>query len=260
MSFCTITRGIFVAPALVLLAAGMASSSGLRTTPMAALQVAPGLVAHWTMDAGTTSTTDSVGGKVMTFSATPTASVGVFNGAFTLNPNDYMSTPDDPTLDFGTGGFSVSLWVKQTTNAAQMRLINKWDGPGGQGWMMDLNLTTAGNIRFIMDSSAVLPTVAAERLDHNVAGNVVTGVWTHVAATVNRTAHEVRIYKDGVQVGATGVIPAGMDGKSVDNSMALAIGTIANQVGTYLDGAVDDVKIYNRTLSATEVNALYNNG
>jgi hypothetical protein len=268
MSFCRITRGIFLAPAVVLLAAGMASSSGLRTTAMPALQVAPGLVAHFPLDSALTPQSDVGGTHQLTLqpaASLPTATTGVFGGGINLDgANDYLEIADANDLDFGAGDFTVALWCKpDTTNA--LRLMNKWDGPLQQGWLLDVHSRDGGNqqtgsLRFMLDTNSAANTANVDRHEVFVQNAIDTGAWRHVAVTVNRTAREIRFFVDGNQVGATSVIAAGFAG-SVSNAFTVGVGMIPSSTpAKWFDGAVDDVKLYNRSLAANEVNALYNNG
>ena len=76
------------------------------------------------------------------------------------------------------------------------------------------------------------------------------GTWTHLATTYDGTT--LRVYVNGVQVGslaATGTIAS--------STGQVTIG--GNSVwGEYFAGAVDDVRIYNRALSAAEITSLMN--
>lgn len=82
------------------------------------------------------------------------------------------------------------------------------------------------------------------------------GEWHHVLCTFNTDNNALTLYVDGVQrVTGTKIGPS-------PNSHAFRIGGLQNGSGLYLDfnGSVDDVRIYNRALSATDVNALYLRG
>src|SRR5262245_30746986 len=68
--------------------------------------------------------------------------------------------------------------------------------------------------------------------------------WTHLAATYDRTT--IRLYVNGVQVASAAQTAA----ISTSNA-ALTIG--ANTYGEYFNGLVDEVRIYNRALTAAEI-------
>jgi Concanavalin A-like lectin/glucanases superfamily len=86
------------------------------------------------------------------------------------------------------------------------------------------------------------------------AGTVVAGQWYLVTYTITPTGYS--IYKNGGLVGS-GVISGTL--LLYDATHTLRIGE-AGTGGEYFDGVIDDVRIYNRALSATEIKQLYNAG
>jgi Concanavalin A-like lectin/glucanases superfamily len=78
-------------------------------------------------------------------------------------------------------------------------------------------------------------------------------VWTHFAATINVAADRIRIYKngefkDGDTLSSFSVIPR-------DGDAPLCFGTM--NFDSYFVGSIDNVMIYNRELSASEVMQVY---
>jgi hydrogenase maturation factor HypE len=69
--------------------------------------------------------------------------------------------------------------------------------------------------------------------------------WTHLAATYDGA--NMRIYVNGVQVGSRA-----QTGNMLTSNRTLRIG--GNSIwGEYFNGLIDDVRVYNRALSATEI-------
>ncbi|MGZ3533564.1 MAG: LamG domain-containing protein [Vulcanimicrobiaceae bacterium] len=85
---------------------------------------------------------------------------------------------------------------------------------------------------------------------HNRGITVTAGKWHHVANTYDVTSGNRAIYLDGNRVANDTAFP--FTGNTV--------GTIGQGVGTYWPGKIDDMRLYNRALSATEVKQLYNAG
>jgi hypothetical protein len=74
------------------------------------------------------------------------------------------------------------------------------------------------------------------------------GAWTHVATTYDGATQ--RFYVNGVQVASraqTGAMPAGAG--------ALRIGGNSAWASEFFQGLIDDVRIYNRALPASEIQA-----
>jgi sialidase-1 len=83
-------------------------------------------------------------------------------------------------------------------------------------------------------------------------GLVNDGKWHHFVATLDGVNH--RLYLDGVtQVAAVLVTNTALNTN-------LFIGGPTQSVLTFFDGAIDDVRIYNRALSEQEVTQLYSMG
>jgi len=82
-----------------------------------------------------------------------------------------------------------------------------------------------------------------------LSGTVKTGLWHHMVGTYNGS--QVQIYLDGELVGTNPV------------SGVLSLTTAGNRVGKnavsafYLDGTLDDARVYTRSLGAVEVQELY---
>jgi len=74
--------------------------------------------------------------------------------------------------------------------------------------------------------------------------------WYHVTGVYD--GNNVRIYVDGMLEGETP-----LQGTVKSNSDPLTIGSHTGGSGEYFDGMVDDVRIYNRALSESEILALY---
>ena len=73
----------------------------------------------------------------------------------------------------------------------------------------------------------------------------IVGQWQHLSATYDGTT--ARYYIDGTQVASRSVTG------SVGNSNTWRIGAYGRPPGGFFDGLIDDVRIYNRALSAGEV-------
>jgi len=79
------------------------------------------------------------------------------------------------------------------------------------------------------------------------SGPIGDGLWHHVAATRTRSNGQLRLYIDGVQVAAT---TAGT--QSLVSPPGIAFGRMQTGYGS-MDGDLDDVRIWDRALTAVEV-------
>lgn len=200
-----------------------------------------GLIAHWTFDdAGGTTAVDLVGGNDGTLINGPTWATGHIGGALEFDgTNDYVGTLNNIFSNAQlASGATLSAWFK--TDSTAYSLIADMEGylnlginfvavpnPGKLFGMVD-----GGHHRFFSDSDVT---------DNN---------WHH-AAIVWDGAGTATLYLDGVNVSSGSSGPPTPDMKS----RPFAIGT-HSALGAYYDGIIDDVRVYDRALSADEVGQL----
>jgi len=226
-----------------------AGSPGLRLLDVGGIQVgyrAPdpaylpsaGLVLHLPFDGDANDTSENrfIGTIV---GATATADrFGDENTAYSFDGNDYVSIPDSDYWAFGTSDFTVALWARFSATNSSI-LIGSDNGGGTQNkWLL---IYEDGQLRFHVNTSVGPPNYPVE------AGFAPTlGRWYHVAVT--RSGNTFTIYVDGTPAGVGG------SGVSVPNAAApLTIGQAESNF--YMNGAIDDVRIYNRSLTAQELAA-----
>ncbi|MBI4159564.1 LamG domain-containing protein [Candidatus Wolfebacteria bacterium] len=211
-----------------------------------------GLVGYWSMNEGTsTYAGDSSGNR----------NTGVFPGG-TSNPtwvdgkrgkalrfdgsNDSVNMGDPPSevLDFGTNSFSYGGWIYNTKLTSSDGIpVGKYNGGYGPGY--DIELRTNKMTVLVYDGTIYkgISLTTSPPLDR----------WVHFFAVVDRTTNYIKGYKDGVFIGQTDISTLGS--VSSGNSFRLN-GYAASAWG----GLIDDVRIYNRALSASEIQALYRSG
>lgn len=202
-----------------------------------------GLIGHWKLDDATgSSIADSAGSVTGAWTDGANNNVaeeaisGTVGGALDFDGNNEVNYGD--ALDLGVQDFTIALWLRVDDYSGQPKIIQKWVNATGTGYHMSVR--TTGILRADIGdgtTSVVSPTT----------GTVLpTGSWIHVAVTFDRSGNMTRyvngqIYGTQADISAVG---------SVDNINPLFL-------PTGLDGALDDVRIYNRVLSATEISQLY---
>lgn len=216
-----------------------------------------GLVGHWTMDGADTLTsiTDRSGqgnNGYFVGGATSTAKVaGKLGQALQFGGSTKVTIADTDSLDPST--VTISAWVYSTggdPSATSERIVDKANsGTINQGGyrLQAFNSSNCGGsakwgMQWYNGSAQLLcgPTITST-----------TGVWTHITFTHDGTTG--RMYANGALVDS--LIAAYTTG----NSFNLGLGN-SNQVDRSLTGKMDDVRIYNRALSAEEIKQLYGLG
>lgn len=214
-----------------------------------------GLVGHWKFDEISTNTTwayDSSGtGNLgaLTNSPTRTASASCKVGACLSFDGTDDSIDVGNTIDAninGTNSKTIMAWIKPTSIAVGDHIVTKWTTSAtGAGWQFNFGVGT--KLEFWARNSAAT--------DWNYIANTAsftTGSWQHAAVTID--AGVIKLYQNGVEIAGT------YTGSALDatNALSVQIGTRRGSAAEFFDGSIDDVRIYNRALSATEITQLYN--
>jgi len=153
------------------------------------------------------------------------------------NKTSVKSPPFQPPAD-GV----VAFWLKVPPTAPVRRRIFGFDDGWEIRWepdnVMYLDINKTGTNESIRTSSAI----------------TATDTWMHIAVVTSATNNTWSVYIDGVldNSGSESLTPR-------PNPQALSIGTRTNINSDYLDGSVDDFRIYSGVLTATEIAELANN-
>jgi CSLREA domain-containing protein len=181
---------------------------------------------------------------------------GWVNGAFQFDgASNYLDVPSAPSLNFGPaaatppGDFSIDAWIMlpQSAAASGVRsIVDKRQGAGSLGYQFylfnqQMGLQLADTTFSNYNSTFAIPA---------------DGTWHHIAVTVERNQSSgIRFYYDGAPVGATG--NALLHQGTLANTNNLRIGAQLFG-GEFLDGWLDEVEIFDRALSPTEIQAISN--
>jgi hypothetical protein len=220
---------------------------------------AKSILLYYTLNAGdvnfvTNNVTDRSGhGNIGTLTNGPTATGGKLAQAVSFDgSNDYISVPDSDSWTF-SGDFTIALWTNfasidgagewwRTAFVAQDESsgnVNKWifsyDGNADK-LLFHIN-TTGGGGPTILSSGTWSPSLNR---------------WYHVV--ISRTGSNYTFYVDGSLNGTA------TNGTTIPNAASpLTIGW-GETLGKTFNGALDEVRVYNRTLSAGELRSLYSAG
>ncbi len=219
----------------------------------------PGLISYWAFDEGTgTMADDSVGdhdgpihgaswvdgisGKALSFDGT----------------DDYVGgIGSTSTYSFiqNTGVFTIESWIKftdYTTNDVFV-IVASTTGSAYRGFFFGYQNgpeSTDNQLRmFLAKGSSGNPVISSLSSNDIITDNN----WHHVAATGDGS--KVTFYVDGLPDTGTGTMGSKASG---DSSNLLNIGRSPHHSAPYyFDGLIDEIGIYDKTLSANEIKAKY---
>ncbi|MGH9680953.1 MAG: Ig-like domain-containing protein, partial [Candidatus Acidiferrales bacterium] len=221
-----------------------------------------GALAHWTFDDGTGSTAvDATGnGYNATLFNGVTWISGKIGGAVSVNNvNQFISSPSINLT--ATHAMSISMWANRT-----------YTNGGGSG---DVLLEFSSNYNSNLGSFGIFPDESAdcggvqamEIGTHSTAGYNVScftqpssGVWHHLAVVLDDSqpaASQISLYIDGVLQTPLSHPNTSTDADAFGNYplyMFARGGTSA-----YAGGQMDDLQVYSRALSGSEIQQIYNN-
>lgn len=147
---------------------------------------------------------------------------------------DFLSTPDDPAFSLGALDFTIECWARPSSVAADFQgLIGHCDTSINQmGWLF--RHRSNGDLEFAYSPDG---TIANHTTVSRPAGLQVD-TWYHLA--VCRRGTELRLFKDGVQLGATHNIGATA---IFDANTTICIGQGDQSGSEFWSGWIDDVRI-----------------
>jgi hypothetical protein len=207
-----------------------------------------GLVGWWKFDetSGTVAYDSSGNGNDGNLTNGPTWVTGMINGAISFDGlNDYVNFPVK-SYPFGNSA-SVSFWAFGGSNLPKINSVFT-AGNTSTSKLFSLHLTWDTNYKFFFDLGN---TSLQDRIIKIGTSNDFKGSWQFWNVTKDNASGIMSLYKNGQ-------VWLAESGKNA------ALATINEldffRIGVAYHGLIDDVRIYDRALSAAEVQALYNLG
>ncbi len=220
---------------------------GLNDTPAPTSSNEAGLVGYWKLDGDATDSSGQGNNGVVTGANATNA--GRWNGAYYFygpgSSNMINMSNNRPSLNISTGNFSGFAWIKFVNNADGYQTIMGKLPVGGSGWMfMTYNVTVNNSLKLYYSVSDGTATAGYS------TGSIADNSWHHVGFTTDRSSVST-FYIDGA---SSGTLNTAARTGSLENTADFKIGLYAGYDPT---GTIDEVRLYNRTLSADEVKELY---
>ena len=184
--------------------------------------------------------------------AAPPFVPGKVGQAMSVNGTNGISVPDNASLDFGAGAdFSIDAWIK-TANTARntLTIVDKrlLSGSNVTGYALYLY---NGKVSFELADGTLLDWLA-------LSADLRDGQWHHIAVTVVRnSATGGRAYVDGAPTATFN--PTSKSG-SLANNQPLLIGQNAYAAIADYIGEIDEVELFSRAVTATDIASIYNAG
>ena len=200
-----------------------------------------GLIGYWNFDEGTGTIAHDTSGSGYNANVNGASWVaGKINSALSFNGTTNVLTPD---IGLGTT-FSISAWVNPSAAQGAYTRIAETQYNGGLYLGTD---STGSKLKFIVNTGAGATGNCGAAFGCAEGGTITSGGWHLVTATFDGTTG--KLYLDGAVIAS-------------DTFTAPAITNFPLYIGTYYGGgsgwkgSIDDVRLYSRALTSTEVAGL----
>lgn len=209
------------------------------------------LAAFWKLNESSGTRNDSVGINNLTDNNTVTQTTGkIGSGAqFTAANSEYLSINDNADLSTGDIDFTISAWVYLTDKTTSRIIAQK-----GPGW--------AGNLEYVLYYRSDVDRFRFHvgtgdyntygLVNANSGGSPQLNTWYHVVGWHDATNNTVNIQVNNGSIDSTSYSLGGYD-----STGPFYIGLSST---SYMNGAIDSVGFWKRTLTADERALLYNSG
>ncbi|MFH1161788.1 MAG: LamG-like jellyroll fold domain-containing protein [Candidatus Jorgensenbacteria bacterium] len=205
-----------------------------------------GLVGYWHLDENASTTVYDASGRGNNSTASGTTWISgtnckagsclSFGGA-----NSYVSVADNANLSVESGSFTVSLWVYPNVVQQQV-LLFKGNPNMSNGYILVMN-------RFGSDITLTKGGV----VDQQISYTFQSGRWYNIVA-VQPKGGNVTYYINGQLISSY----SNTSNYSSSSGWPLYIGDADTYFANKFNGFIDEVRIYNRALSASEILNQYN--
>ena len=168
--------------------------------------------------------------------------------------NDYLSIPDNASINMGTEDYSISAWVNLSN--ANVSSVNIFEKNTGSSACM---LAVSSNDIYLYIENASHDHYSASNAGGRIGSGdaIANNVWSHILGTFDRDGNATG-YVNGSSVGTVDISVC--DGKSISNSSQANIGTLGEFSG-WANGNIDDVAIWKGAiLSSDDAVSIYNGG
>jgi hypothetical protein len=176
----------------------------------------------------------------------PTSAAGHLGGGFTFDGvDDCVTVTDDGQLQLAN--ITLAIWARQTATGQLSHVAKRVIGGSVNSWQIE---TEAQGTPALSVSFTTYDNSGFNQYAKSAANAIVLGQWHHLAATYDGTTK--RMYVDGAEVAMmTQTVPLPYD------NQAMKIGCDDNAPeAEFYAGTLDDLQIYNRALSPSEIAAL----
>jgi hypothetical protein len=185
-----------------------------------------------------------------------------FPGVRFNRDSGFLLIPTNPALNVGTGdGFTIVAWIKPATVISE-KIIAEYERALGTANGSDVGVQfiiqqVTGTIGWHLCANVVNADDGTGHTFYSLPDLIIPGIWQHVAFSYDKASGAAALYLNGTAVAQANV------GSIVPQTSfpyllfgaRTTYGSVANPRSAF-SGAMDEIGLYNRALSASEIQAL----
>jgi trimeric autotransporter adhesin len=216
------------------------------------------IVSYWKFDESSGNASDSVGSNTLSPVNSATFAAGKINNAASVSVASSQSfeiaDAAQSGLDF-SDNMTISLWIYPISwkrDTSDDSIVSKWisDGSSAYNLLFWSAGEGGGQIKFFTSSNGYEYESSVAYCSYDLIENN----WYHVVVTKNGTT--VVFYVNGNPVSTSGSAVATI----ANTTSPFKIGNSRNLNTSGTTGKIDEVGVWNRAISSSEVTSLYNSG
>lgn len=224
------------------------------------------LVSYWKLDESSGNAADSVGSNTLTnVGSVGYASAKINNGANinSLTTKELSIVDASQTgLDFSTA-FSISCWIKPADFTSAHQIVTKYDF-GNDNRSYSLASSASGELVLSISDDGTFNSGHGQIYTTSGA-SLSESAFTHIILTVemNSGSPIVIFYKNSSSVSNSKTAGTTIGNSIFNGTAPFSLGQRYNNGSldnNGLNGYIDEVGVWNRVLTSTEVSSLYNSG
>lgn len=203
------------------------------------------LISYWKLDESSGNAEDAHGANDLVNNGGMSYVAGKINNGAECKPTKYLSISDAAQigLDFGTGAFSISLWLKTSASILDDEILEKQRTSGTGFYQLKFHSTDAGKIQYEIGDSAV--TISSPSAIND-------GTFKHIVCI--RNGSSLKMYINNVEVASRNDLGS----IDVSNNGPFYLGH-GNNIAD-IDIVLDEVALWDKALTTDEIAELYNSG
>ena len=178
---------------------------------------------------------------------------GIIGSAYDFDgTNDYIDTNNNTDIVIGpNANFTISAWLNSNSSLGASRAISPVSVTNG--FEAVLGFDASGNWEARVGKAGIV--------SNGITGSAVTiNSWTHLVAVFNGDEKSYKFFLNGISQGTQSYGSTIENANEETDGFAIGLQRYNSNSYTPFNGKIDEVGIWDRTLTADEISRLYNSG